>query len=359
MPQRQEKTAKRFQEFDALASMGPWGVLLLDRSMELQFASSAACLLLGETKLATLKRAWPEVQRKLEFSRISALKEGDDPLCYRINFTTATGVRPLRLEIYSLEHKECDNYLALLKNRETLEEGETQLLLASQLQAQTYHVGAIVHDLNAPINNMLLTLELLDSGFRYADTGQLPAEILQHMQRYRLVLREELTRLSALIRTLPEQLNPPTAPQEEFDLRSVVQEVQRKLKHDAAAKQIRCHLVNSATPLPVYGVQDRIKLAFFNVAVLLIEATRSAGNLSMETLARQNQVQVIFYCDSAVVAAESIGGLHRLSIPTDAVGKGLFASRLIIELYDGEIAVETGRSNGAGFRISLPLRPLH
>ena len=330
MAQRQKQPS--FQEFDALASMSKWGVLLLDRSVELQFASSVACSLLGEKNLAALKLAWPEVQRKLQFSRVSELKEGNGPLRYRIDFTTATGVRPLRLEIYSLEQKGCDNYLALLKNRQTLDESETQFLLASQLRAQTYHVAAIVHDLNAPINNMLLTLELLDSGFRYADTGQFSAEILQRLQRYRLVLREELTRLSGLVKTLPEQLNPSSAPQEEFDLRTVLEEVHRKLKHDAAAKQIRRSIVNSPTPLPVYGAQDRIKLALFNVAVLLMEATRSAGNLSVETSARENQARVILHCDSACVTAESFGVLHRLSLPADAVGMGLFAARLIIGL---------------------------
>jgi signal transduction histidine kinase len=359
MSQRQEKTPGLFQEFDALASMSTWGVLLLDRSVELQFASSAACLLLGEKNLVALKLVWPAVQRKLELSRVSELKKGDDPLRYRMNFTTATGMRALRLEVYSLEHKGCENYLALLKDRHALDEPETQFLLASQLRAQTHRVAAIVHDLNAPINNILLTLELLDPGFRGADTGHLPAEILQRLQRYRLVLREELTRLSRLIRTLPEQLNPAKAPQEEFDLRTVLEEVHRELKHDAAARQIRRSLVNSPTPLPVCGAQDRIRVALFNVAALLIEATSSPGNLSVEASRHQDQAQVIFYCDSACVAAGSIGVLQRLSLPEDGVSMGLFVARLIAEFYDGEIITETRPGSGAGFRVSLPLRPVH
>jgi hypothetical protein len=68
-------------------------------------------------------------------------------------------------------------------------------------------------------------------------------------------------------------------------------------------------LGNLPTPLPVYGAQDRIKLALFNVTALLIEATRSAGNLSVETLQHQNQARVIFHCDSALVAAERIAVL--------------------------------------------------
>jgi signal transduction histidine kinase len=359
MPQRQEKTLKRFREFDALASMSAFGVLLLDREAGLQFASSIACLLLGEKSQGSLQRVWPDVQSKLNFSRLPELKEGGDPLRYRVDYSTPAGPRLLRLEAYSLEHKSCDSYLVLLKNRQTLDDAESQFLLASQLRAQTYFTAALVHDLNAPINNILLTLELLDAGFRQVAGNSLPADLVQRLHRYQTVLREEMTRLNALVKSLPERLGAAKSPQEEFDLRAVVEEVNRRLKHDAAAKQMRRNLELGSSPLPVYGSQERIRLALFNVAMLLLESARSAGNLRIAATQHEHQAQVAVYCDTARMDARSMAVLHRLSLPSDPPGIGLFAARLIVEYYDGELAAETDADIGAGFRISLPLRPMH
>lgn len=359
----EDKPFRRHGELNALAELMNCGVLLLDAAAGLQFASAYACRLLGYKSQAAVKKDWPSVFQKLDLRQMERQQEGGEPVRIKIDFPIsicangANGapdtVRLLRLEIYPFERENRGSFLVLLKDRQVLDGLGMQLLLASQIGIQSYLAHAFVHDINGPINNIQLTLELLKSGLQNA--GMLSSDLLQRLQRYQTVLKEELLRLSGLIRTLPGELSPPASAAEPFDVRTVVDEIVRRLKHEAAARQIRRSLISSPVPLWTNGSRGQIRLALFSLAIMLLEATRPGGLLTIVVEKSEAGAEIGIRSDNAELAESHFAGLRQLFFPTQQNGSGVFAARLAIESQGGGVTMEKQSDKGIGVRVLLPL----
>ena len=353
------KLSSQHGELNALSNLINCGALLLDGDKELRFASPNAYQLLGFESENAIRNGWEKVLSWFELSRLDTLKAGGEPLRFRAECPLSGSMRLLRLEAYRLESGGRGSFLVLLKDRQLLDNLNRQLLLASQIGIQAYVANSLVHDLNGPINNIQLTLELLRSSLNEL-TSSLPNEVFQRLQRYQSVLKEETHRLSSLIKALPSSLNPPSLKPEQFDVREVVEEVMGRLRHEAAAKQIRRTIMTPPYEVTITGSPDHIKLALFNLAIMLVEATSTGGNLLLKAERRAHVAEITLCSDAAHMAEESFNELHQLFFSSSCTSSnrhslGLFAARLVIESHGGDLAFETKSSHEVVFRALLPL----
>ena len=345
----------QYGEVTALASLVPCAVLLLGVDMQLRFASPGALQLLGYDNTEALRNAWPETLQKLDLPQIESVPQGQKPLRFRVDCDLTGATRLLRLEVHRLEQGSQGEFLVLLKDRQVLDHVHKQLLLASQMNIQAYLANALVHDLNAPINNIQLTLELLRCGLMEFSDNAVGEITAQRLQRYQSVLKEETQRLSRLIKMLPNSLNPPKSTKDQFDLCEVIEEVMGRLRHEAAAKHIRRSIEMPASELVIGGSRDRIKLALFNVAIVLIENTAMSGNLSIKADKEEGLAKISLCSDAAPGLDERVDGLEHLCFSSSKQSPGLFTARLVIESQGGELIYETLPGRSACFRAILPL----
>jgi signal transduction histidine kinase len=344
-----ERGAQARQRLNTLSLLMDVGVLLVDASRHLDFVNPRACELLGCADRAEVERRWPEIRQLLE----PALGPVEQRAArFDLDVPGAHGPRALRCLVYPLAEEENQVFLFLLRDRVMLDALETDLLLASQLRALTRVYGAITHDLKAPLHAMVLNLDLLQSALRRGEGAREAAESEQYLG----VLREELERLDRSLLALLAETTPAGHRREEFDVRAMVEEIERLLLPQARLQHVALEARLPGTAVRIAGQRDRLKQAILNVAINALEAMSDGGalELRLETLPDQAEVLIT---DSGPGIPEAVRprifDMH-FTTKTSGTGIGLYVARSIVEAHGGEISVGSAPGRGSEFRLRLP-----
>lgn len=344
-----ERGAQARHRLGALSSLMDVGVLLVNSSHLLDFANPRACELLGCADAAEVERRWPEIRRLLD----PAL----EPLDRRasrldLDLLGANGTRAVRCHAYTIGEEEHQVFLFLLRDRVMLDALETDLLLASQLRALTRVYSAVTHDLKAPLNAMVLNLDLLQSALRRGE-GAREAE---QSEQYLAVLREELERLDRSLLALLAETTPAGRGREEFDARAVVEEIARLLLPQARMQHVALEARLPGTALRIAGQRDRLKQAILNVAINALEAMSDGGALELRLEALPEHAEVLITDSGPGIPEEvrlRIFDMH-FTTKTSGTGIGLYVARSIVEAHGGEITFGSAPGRGSEFRLRVP-----
>ena len=192
--------------------------------------------------------------------------------------------------MYPLAEEEHQGFLYLLRERMALDALETDLLLASQLRALSRVYRAVTHDLKAPLHAMVLNLDRLQVALRRGEG----AEEAEKTQGYLDVLREELERLDRSLVALLAETTPAGSGREEFDVRAMIQEIERLLLPQARLQHVALEAQLPGTAVRIAGQRDRLKQAILNVAINALDAMSDGGELEMvvEALPEEAEVRI-------------------------------------------------------------------
>ena len=343
-----ERGAQARHRLNTLSLLIDVGVLLVNHKQELDFANARACELLGCADPAEVERRWPELTQFLG----PALGVPDRRAArLDLDLPGPGGPRALRCLVYTLAEEEQPSFLFLLRDRIMLDALETDLLLASQLRALTRVYGAVTHDLKAPLNAMVLNLDLLQSALRRGE-GAREAE---QSEQYLDVLREELGRLDRSLLALLAETTPAGRGREEFDARAMVQEIERLLLPQARLQHVALEAHLPGTAVRIAGQRDRLKQAILNVAINALEAMSDGGALELRLAALQDEAEVSITDSGPGIPEEvrpRIFDMH-FTTKTSGTGIGLYVARSIVEAHGGEISVESAPGRNR-FRLRLP-----
>jgi signal transduction histidine kinase len=344
-----ERGAQARHRLSALSHLMDVGVLLVNASHHLDFANPRACELLGSADTAEVERRWPEVRRLLDpvlgpVERRASRLDLDVP--------GPGGPRALRCQAYTLGEAEHQVFLLLLRDRVMLDALETDLLLASQLRALTRVYRAVTHDLKAPLNAMVLNLDLLQSALRRGE-GAREAEA---SEQYLGVLREELERLDRSLLALLAETTPAGRGREEFDARAIVEEIERLLLPQARLQHVALEAHLPGTALRIAGQRDRLKQAILNVAINALEAMSDGGALELRLAALPDLAEVLIIDSGPGIPEEvrpRIFDMH-FTTKSSGTGIGLYVARSIVEAHGGEISFGSVPGRGSEFRVRVP-----
>jgi nitrogen-specific signal transduction histidine kinase len=356
MPRPKVTPGSNAAEFEAIAKLLSFNVLLLDGETNLKFASTDAYRMFGSTDAIALRRDWRDCYDRLNLPDLTGLDKNTKPFSHRTELHTPGTRRLLRMDIYPLRHDGCDCYLILLKDREVIGALEQQLMLASQHQLQHYLTSTLVHDLNAPINTMRITLELIERMPVSAVLGN-SSDALAKWDRYKGILREELGKLKDQVADIPSTFGAtrqtmPIA----FDLRSVIKDVARFLKHETTSKQIRPEVLLPPDPLMIQCRPAELKLALLSLACGLVEANKRSGHFQIHTNTVEGFVEIVFRGDDTRLDPDALNRYEQLTFGSNGTDIGLLVARLIVEAHGGEIQiVMPGEERVTVIRVLLPL----
>ena len=356
MPRAKQPPSTNTAEFEALAKVLNFSVLLLDRETNLKFASADAHLLFGSNDADDLKRGWRDYFDRLKLPDLLQLEKNNKPLRHRAEFPTLKSTQMLRMEIYPLRHDDCECYVMFLKDRQELDGLEQQLMLASQHDVQRYLTSTLVHDLNAPINTMRITLELIERTMAAAGLDA-SSDFATKWERYRNIFREELGKLKTQVADIPNLFNSAKeATPAAFDIRNVIEDVAKFLKHETASKQIRRELQLPEYPITIHGRVRELRLALLNLATSLVEATRQGGRLHLRASANEDFAEIVLVADEAQLNPQSVENYEQLAFAPKGSSAAIFVARLIVEAHGGDIHVDIpSEGNNVTVRLLLPL----
>jgi signal transduction histidine kinase len=343
---RSERVENRLAQLGEILDVG---VALLGADRGVDFASDRARELLGlaagrrdglpEELTAAIDRAWRERREDLT-----------------VEVTPAVGGRSrrLRCQVHPLDEEDCVGWLLVVRDATLLRLLEIDLRRAARLRVLSQVYLAVAHDLKAPLNGMVLNLELLRESL--ADGAEIGRD---KQRRWVEVLERELVRLRRSLETLLAQTAPASDELERFDLRSTVEEIEDLLAPQARRQQVRLVTDLPAAPVTVEGHRDHLKQALLNVAINGLEVLGEGGTLEL-ALRGDGEAAALAVRDTGPGISpelrQRIFDMH-FTTKDNGTGIGLYVARSVVESEGGAIEVADTGPDGTTFMVRLPLAP--
>jgi signal transduction histidine kinase len=337
-----------------MAQMMDVGVLLLSREREVDFASQRAHELLEVPKEAG-PTAWRRVLAPLEGILQAATTERTSGRQADLEVGPPGKPRRIRCQIYLLDEEGTAGYLVQARDRDLLQAIETDLRLAAQLRALMRVYRGVAHDLRAPLNAMVLNLELLK---RSLDPEAPPRpEIPEKQQRWIVVIEQEIQRLRRALDVLLAQTAPSAEKAERFDLRDVIDEIQALLYPQARQQQVELVLDVPEGSVPVMAHRDQVKQALLNIAINALEVMPDGGKLGL-ALETDTTIARLRVSDTGPGIpsdlADRIFDMH-FTTKQSGTGIGLYVARSMFEGQGGTVQTLSTGPAGTTFQLTLPL----
>ena len=347
---RSERAGQRLQR---MAQMMDVGVLLLSRDREVDFASDRAHELLDVPRDAG-PAAWRPVLEPLEGILQAATM--DRTSGRQADLEVGPGKpRRIRCQVYLLDEEGTAGYLVQARDRDLLQAIETDLRLAAQLRALMRVYRGVAHDLRAPLNAMVLNLELLK---RSVDPAAPPRpEMPEKQQRWIVVIEQEIQRLRRALDVLLAQTAPSAEKPELFDLRDVIDEIQALLYPQARQQYVELVVDVPESSVPVMAHRDQVKQAMLNIAINALEVMPDGGKLG---LALENDASIarLRVSDTGPGIpsdlADRIFDMH-FTTKQSGTGIGLYVARSMFEAQGGTVQTASTGPAGTTFLLTLPL----
>lgn len=356
----QELTTARRERVEADQRLGvlmkatQGGVLLVGPEGHLEFASPSACELLGSQGLDELAQQWPGLRMHLD--AFLARFDASSPPVLQTDFDLPRDgvIHRLRLEIYRVQEGGRTGHLIFVKNRELVDALENELGLAIQMRALARFYAAFAHDLKAPLNAMVMNLELLRQTLREVHSDD--ATVPERQQRYIGILREELARLNRQLTTLVSHAASSGDMSQMVDLTQVASDIAALL--GPQAKRQRVSLITHVPPHPITltANPDRLKQALLNIAINALEAMPKGGELTIELGQKNGQAQLLVRDTGPGIPPELLNRIYEMhfTTKTGGTGVGLHVARSVVESYGGSIRIESEIGAGTCFTLYLP-----
>jgi len=338
--------AARNDAFDALAGLARYGVMLLDDSGEAVYCSGVADEVLGDHGRGALRRQWDELAARRRAAPDGAVIHA------ALDVGPPDSRRSVRVELHRLDGHAAGHMLLI---ESLAESAVSQLRLANQALTNAYLASALLHEINAPLNNVKLTLALCDATLARAGNGTVPPDLRTRLDRYFRVVSDETSRLALLLEELRQMSSSSAFPAETFPLQGLNADIARLMRHEATIRQIRLRTQAIDEPLQAHADRRVTMLSLLGLVIHLVEQTEPEGVVCVD-LARGGKHEACITLDSTAAAATQATrlaldnvahGVRREDIP-------LIAARACIETMHGRVAV--AESDGRfGFRVTLPL----
>ena len=243
--------------------------------------------------------------------------------------------------------------LVLAFNRmvEELEARQEQIIHSRKIASLGTLVSGVAHELNNPINNIILTIDSLVGGRKITE------------ERRTVLLDDILNqaiRASGIVKNLLDFSRAETSSIQEVDLKRLLKEIIQ-----IAANQItlnKISLYQDIDPgLPrIQGNRQSLHQVFTNLITNAIQAMPDGGYLTVKVRQNEKKQIILTVQDTGYgISEENLPHIFDPFFTTKEVGQGtglgLSVSYGIIKKHGGRIAVESHPGKGSSFTVVLPV----
>jgi signal transduction histidine kinase len=350
LSEAREKGSQALRRLGSLMQVMDVGVMLVNGNGDIEFLSERARDLVTGAAPENWDARWLALRTQLAAPLAARGHNGRNRVDVDLDTTQ------LRVEIYRLaEGEDREGSLLLIRSRESIEALENELRLAIQMRGFARFYMAMAHDLKAPLNAMVMNLELLRRTLPQGD--EVAPEVREKSRRYIDVLSSEIARLDRQLKTLLQQTLVPRTAIERFDLRELIDDLSTLLAPQARHQRVTLDAQLPTGSVTFSGQRDRLKQALLNIAINALEAMPSGGQMTM-SLEQQNGEARIWFIDSGPgIPPELLKNIYQMHFTTKdgGTGIGLYVARSVVEAHGGQIDVETDPGRGTRFGVTLPL----
>lgn len=229
-----------------------------------------------------------------------------------------------------------------------------QLLVQShKLQAMGTLTAGVAHELNNPINNLMLSAAALQEDYADLDDAQrmeIAEDLVGEAERARDIVRNLLD----FARESEVELTP-------LDVEELVGDTLHLAANQVKLAKVKVRGEVEENAPPVYGDRHQLTQVFLNLVLNALDAMPDGGVLTITVEKSEDRAFVLArFTDTGVGIHEA--QLRRVFDPffstkkhAKGTGLGLSVSLGIIEQHGGDIRVESEVGNGTTFTVSLPV----
>jgi signal transduction histidine kinase len=237
-----------------------------------------------------------------------------------------------------------------------LEKRQSILVESHKMRAVGNLTAGVAHELNNPLNNIMLTAEMLKEDW----------EKLSGEARFEMVddLIQQADRARSVVKNLLDFARESETEVEHVGIRDLLDEVIRLAQNQIKISKIKLHVDIADHLPPVYGDRGLIVQVFLNLFLNAIDAMPNGGHLFV----RANEEQDTGFL--AVHVQDTGSGIPPLLLqsifdpffttkPTGkGTGLGLAVSQGIVNQHGGDIEVMSKVGVGTTFTVHLPCVPV-
>jgi signal transduction histidine kinase len=268
------------------------GVVLLGSSGEACGADERALALLGCSDAAALAGRWADVRQLLAAAGLRLPVNGSAPAAgVEIELPAAAGAPAGVGGTAGTSGRRVHAAPAggggalVLQDAALAAALECDLRAASQMRSLAQITPAVAHDLRAPINSMVLNLEVLKETLAaHAIAGPIPVggrDPRERQQRYLHVLGEELARLHQSLELFLAHIAARGERAESFDLRDAARDLAAMLRPPARKSQLQIEVLVPDAPLPVQAHRFLVRQALLHLGLATLARLPREGTLEI------------------------------------------------------------------------------
>ena len=244
-----------------------------------------------------------------------------------------------------------------LRNRET----EAAKIAAEKAnQAKDDFLAALSHELRTP-----LTPALAAAGFLAHNASRIPAEFKDEVAIIRRNVQLEARLIDDLLDLTRIVGGKIELHFDRVDARAIVRQALSIVEPDSAQKKLKITTVCAARENHVWADPIRLQQVFWNVLNNAVKFTPPGGSIEIRTANDDSGRFVLEVTDTGIgidMAFQQLlfkpfeRGDRSVTRQFGGLGLGLAISKMLMDLHEGHIAVESGgRSKGATFRMVMPV----
>jgi two-component system NtrC family sensor kinase len=233
-----------------------------------------------------------------------------------------------------------------------LEEHQEELLQSRKIAAIGTLTSGIAHELNNPINNIVLTAEALKEDF-----GQLDETDAQSYIHDILVQAE---RASDIVKGLLDFSRSERPELEPISITAVIDDTLKLVRNQLMLSGIQVEKEISPGVSPISGDRKSLQQVFLNLFINAIQAMPDGGQLIIRMWGDDGQLHVEVQDTGQGIDPAHLPHIFDPFYTTKEVGRGtglgLSVTYGIIEKHGGHIEAHSKRGEGAIFSIVLPVK---
>jgi len=353
--QERKRNVAADRRLQRLADMMDVGLMLLSRDRQVEFASAQSRALLGLSPDPSADD-WRQALLPLESFLQNGPPDRDSGNQADLEVVRLGKTRRVRCQVYPLDEEGNAGHLVQLRDHELLHAVETDLRMAAQLRALTRVYRGVAHDLRAPLNAMVLNLELLRRSLD--PTTPRREDLESRQQRWVTVIEQELQRLRRALDVLLAQTAPPSEKAEPFDLRGVLEEIEALLYPQARQQHVTIEVAVPGDMVTIVGLRDQVKQSALNVAINALEVMPEGGTLAMALEREVGRARMRISDTGPGIPPELREKIFDMHFTTkeSGTGIGLYVARSMFEAQGGTLKAASSGPEGTTFELELPLQ---
>jgi signal transduction histidine kinase len=236
---------------------------------------------------------------------------------------------------------------------EELEARQEQIIHSRKIASLGTLVSGVAHELNNPINNIILTIDSLVGGRKIPEERR--ATLLQD-------ILDQAIRASGIVKNLLDFSRSEASTVQDIELPQLLQDTLKIAGNQIALNKINVHQNIANGLAKVRGNRQELQQVLLNLIINAVQAMPAGGDLTVTANQDKDKWINITVQDTGIgIAEEHLPHIFDPFFTTKEVGQGtglgLSVSYGIINKHGGRISVDSLKGKGCKFTVMIPTTP--